>query len=75
MNQKKNHLFYLYQLHTVNTVKRTDHIFGYWYFALETNVVPVLACGRPQYQVNACLWHPIFCMRLKATLNRLFSFI
>lgn len=52
----------------------TDHIFGYWYFALETNVVPVLACCRPQYQVNACLWHPIFCMRLKQTLYRLFLF-
>lgn len=75
VTQKDNHLFYLYQLHSVNSVQRTDHIFGYRYFALEANVVPVVACGRPQYQVNACSWHPIFCMRLKTTFNGLFIFL
>lgn len=63
MDQKENFILPL-SANTVNSVKnqnktkkdKTDDIFGYWYFALETNVVPVLACGRPQYQVkmHAC---------------------
>lgn len=55
MDQKDNIILPL-SANTVNSVKnqtnkdKTDDIFGYWYFALETNVVAVLACGRPQYR-------------------------
>lgn len=80
MDDKENSLFYLCSANTVNSVKNKQRQ-NRSYIWILVFCVGDECCSSPSVRQtsvpgkNACSWHPIFCMRLRTTLNRLFSFI